>query len=91
MPISVAFERRGDEVFITTHDVGGGTTGEADPDRGRGLPLMEALMDEASFSFGGRYGELVVLRRHIGARADGVSRGRRGESHRRALTLTPGR
>src|SRR3954468_15405750 len=54
VPISVAFERRGDEVFITTHDVGGTVSGKADPDRGRGLPLMQALMDEASFSFGGR-------------------------------------
>jgi PAS domain S-box-containing protein len=67
VPISVAFERRGDEVFITTHDVGGGTRSVTDPDRGRGLPLMEALMDEASFSFGGRYGGSVVLRRHLGA------------------------
>jgi anti-sigma regulatory factor (Ser/Thr protein kinase) len=67
VPISVAFERRGDEVFITTHDAGGGTRSETDPDRGRGLPLMQALMDEASFSFGGRYGGSVVLRRHLGA------------------------
>ena len=71
VPISVAFERRGDEVFITTHDVGGTAPGESDPDRGRGLALMQALMDEASFSFGGRYGGSVVLRRHLGApRAD---------------------
>jgi hypothetical protein len=28
---------------------------------------MQALMDEASFSFGGRYGGSVVLRRHLGA------------------------
>jgi PAS domain S-box-containing protein len=67
VPISVAFERRDDEVFITTHDAGGGTRSETDPDRGRGLPLMQALMDEASFSFGGRYGGSVVLRRHLGA------------------------
>ena len=66
VPISVAFERRGDEVFITTHDVGGAAPGESDPDRGRGLTLMQALMDEASFSFGGRYGGSVVLRRHLG-------------------------
>jgi anti-sigma regulatory factor (Ser/Thr protein kinase) len=71
VPISVAFERRGDEVFITTHDVGGTAPRESDPDRGRGLALMQALMDEASFSFGGRYGGSVVLRRHLGApRAD---------------------
>jgi anti-sigma regulatory factor (Ser/Thr protein kinase) len=67
VPISVAFERRDDEVFITTHDVGGGRPSESDPDRGRGLPLMQALMDEASFSFGGRYGGSVLLRRHLGA------------------------
>ena len=67
VPISVAFERRDDEVFITTHDVGGGTPGKSDPDRGRGLALMEALMDEASFSFGGRYGGSVLLRRRLGA------------------------
>jgi hypothetical protein len=41
--------------------------GESDPDRGRGLELMQALMDEASFSFGGRYGGSVVLRRRLGA------------------------
>jgi PAS domain S-box-containing protein len=75
VPISVAFERRGDEVFVTTHDVGGTAPGESDPDRGRGLALMQALMDEASFSFGGRYGGSVVLRRHLGApRADTAAR-----------------
>src|SRR4051794_17861937 len=68
VPISVAFERRGDEVFITTHDVGGGRVGDPDPDRGRGIDLMRALVDEASFSFGGRYGGSVVLRRQLGAR-----------------------
>jgi anti-sigma regulatory factor (Ser/Thr protein kinase) len=67
VPISVAFERRDGEVFITTHDAGGTAPGETDPDRGRGLALMQALMDEASFSFGGRYGGSVVLRRHLGA------------------------
>src|ERR687886_2137913 len=68
VPISVAFERRGDDVFITTHDVGGGrAASKPDPDRGRGLDLMRALVDEASFSFGGRYGGSVVLRRHLGA------------------------
>ena len=67
VPISVAFERRGDEVFITTHDVGGARPrARATRDRGRGLALMQALMDEASFSFGGRYGGSVVLRRHLG-------------------------
>jgi len=66
VPISVAFERRGDDVFITTHDAGGTARSESDPDRGRGLTLMQALMDEASFSFGGRYGGSVVLRRHLG-------------------------
>jgi anti-sigma regulatory factor (Ser/Thr protein kinase) len=66
VPISVAFERRDDEVFVTTHDAGG-TAGESDPDRGRGIALMQALTDEASFSFGGRYGGSVVLRRHLGA------------------------
>jgi anti-sigma regulatory factor (Ser/Thr protein kinase) len=75
VPISVAFERRDDEVFITTHDVGG-TPGEADPDRGRGMPLMEALMDEASFSFGGRYGGSVLLRRQLGVpRTAGAAEG----------------
>jgi PAS domain S-box-containing protein len=67
VPISVAFERRADEVFITTHDAGGPAPGKSDPDRGRGLALMQALMDEASFSFGGRYGGSVLLRRHLGA------------------------
>ena len=74
VPISVAFERRDDEVFITTHDAGGTAPSESDPDRGRGLALMQALMDEASFSFGGRYGGSVLLRRHLGApRSDAAS------------------
>jgi PAS domain S-box-containing protein len=68
VPISVAFERRDDDVFITVHDAGG-APGMTDPDRGRGLALMQALMDDASFSFGGRYGGSVVLRRRIGARS----------------------
>src|SRR3954452_19428464 len=81
VPISVAFERRGDEVFITTHDAGGGTRSETDPDRGRGLPLMQALMDEASFSFGGRYRRPRGRRPAAHAGADG-----RGELQlRRAL------
>jgi anti-sigma regulatory factor (Ser/Thr protein kinase) len=66
VPISVAFERRDEDVFITVHDAGA-PPGESDPDRGRGLTLMQALMDEASFSFGGRYGGSVVLRRRLGA------------------------
>jgi hypothetical protein len=36
---------------------------------------MQALMDEASFSFGGRYGGSVVLRRQIGARPVGAATG----------------
>ncbi|MEY2535766.1 MAG: hypothetical protein QOF29_3676, partial [bacterium] len=66
VPISVAFERRDDDVFITVHDAGAAPR-QSDPDRGRGLELMQALMDEASFSFGGRYGGSVVLRRSLGA------------------------
>jgi PAS domain S-box-containing protein len=66
VPISVAFERRDGDVFVTVHDAGG-TPKESDPDRGRGLDLMQALMDEASFSFGGRYGGSVLLRRRLGA------------------------
>jgi anti-sigma regulatory factor (Ser/Thr protein kinase) len=74
VPISVAFERRGDDAYVTTHDTGGGRVADPDPDRGRGIDLMRALVDEASFSFGGRYGGSVVLRRHIGAlRGAGVS------------------
>ena len=67
VPISVAFERRDHDVFITVHDAGA-APGKTDPDRGRGLELMRALMDDASFSFGGRYGGSVVLRRRIGER-----------------------
>jgi anti-sigma regulatory factor (Ser/Thr protein kinase) len=65
VPISVAFERRDHDVFITVHDAGA-PPGRTDPDRGRGLALMQALMDEASFSFGGRDGGSVLLRRRIG-------------------------
>ena len=57
---------------------------ESDPDRGRGLTLMQALMDEASFSFGGRYGGSVVLRRHLGApREDAAARTGRSSAPRR--------
>jgi anti-sigma regulatory factor (Ser/Thr protein kinase) len=80
VPISVAFERRDDDVFITTHDAGGRTPGQSDPDRGRGLTLMQALMDEASFSFGGRYGGSVVLRRHLGAPRPAAAAAQRAES-----------
>jgi PAS domain S-box-containing protein len=72
VPISVAFERREEDVYITVHDAGA-APGESDPDRGRGLTLMQALMDEASFSFGGRYGGSVVLRRRLGAARSGVA------------------
>jgi hypothetical protein len=34
---------------------------------------MQALMDEASFSFGGRYGGSVVLRRRLGAPHSGTA------------------
>ncbi|MEA2316999.1 MAG: hypothetical protein QOD44_1188 [Solirubrobacteraceae bacterium] len=74
VPISVAFERRDADVFITVHDAGA-PPGVSDPDRGRGLTLMQALMDEASFSFGGRYGGSVVLRRQVGARPVGATTG----------------
>jgi PAS domain S-box-containing protein len=73
VPISVAFERREDDVFVTVHDAGAAPR-ESDPDRGRGLPLMQALTDEASFSFGGRYGGSVVLRRQIGRAAAAAGR-----------------
>ena len=79
VPISVAFERRDDDVFITVHDAGA-APGATDPDRGRGLELMQALMDEASFSFGGRYGGSVVLRRCIGERPSQAPVARRGAS-----------
>ena len=69
VPIGVGFERRDDEVFITVHDAGGSPT-ESDPDRGRGLTLMQALMDDASFSFGGRSGGSVLLRRRLRRRPE---------------------
>jgi anti-sigma regulatory factor (Ser/Thr protein kinase) len=72
VPISVAFERREEDVYITVHDAGA-PPGQSDPDRGRGLQLMQALMDEASFSFGGRYGGSVVLRRRLDARQRGTA------------------
>jgi hypothetical protein len=38
------------------------------------MDLMRALVDEASFSFGGRYGGSVLLRRRLGApRADATA------------------
>jgi serine phosphatase RsbU (regulator of sigma subunit)/anti-sigma regulatory factor (Ser/Thr protein kinase) len=81
VPISVAFERRDDDVYVTVHDAGA-PPGESDPDRGRGLALMQALMDEASFSFGGRYGGSVVLRRALGRAAPGRRREAAGRAAR---------
>jgi serine/threonine-protein kinase RsbW len=77
LPVNVAFERRDSDVFITVHDVGA-PPGESDPDRGRGLALMQALMDEATFSFGERYGGSVVLRRRLGARHPATAARQRG-------------
>jgi PAS domain S-box-containing protein len=67
VPVRISFELADDEAVITVRDAGSGVPDESDPDRGRGLELMRALMDEATLDFGSSRGGLVTLRRRIGA------------------------
>jgi PAS domain S-box-containing protein len=69
VPVRISFELVDGEAVITVRDAGSGVPDESDPDRGRGLELMRALMDEATLDFGSSRGGLVTLRRRIGAEA----------------------
>jgi anti-sigma regulatory factor (Ser/Thr protein kinase) len=62
-PVSVVLERDGNDVSVTVVDHGSWTEGSSD-DRGRGLPLMRALMDDVTIEPGAE-GTRVVLRRRL--------------------------
>jgi anti-sigma regulatory factor (Ser/Thr protein kinase) len=62
-PVTVVLERHGEGLRITISDRGNWTEG-ASRDRGRGLPLMRALMDDVSVDTSGG-GTVIVLRRQL--------------------------
>ncbi len=62
-PVGVVLERAGDDLEITITDEGHWTEGSS-TDRGRGLALMRALMDDVAVDTAGE-GTVVVLRRHL--------------------------
>jgi anti-sigma regulatory factor (Ser/Thr protein kinase) len=62
-PVSVVLERAGDDVAIIVTDQGAWTEGSTQ-DRGRGLELMRALMDEVAVDASDG-GTSVLLRRHL--------------------------
>jgi anti-sigma regulatory factor (Ser/Thr protein kinase) len=71
-PIDVELALDGDDVVITVRDAGG-PGGPSHPDRGRGIDLMRALMDETTVELG-PVGGVVRMRRRIAARQDGFAR-----------------
>lgn len=62
-PVSVTLERTNGDIDITVVDQGNWTEGASD-DRGRGLSLMRALMDDVSIT-SLEEGTQIVLRRHL--------------------------
>jgi len=64
-PFDVALSRANGSVEIVVRDRGSWTEGES-PDRGRGLPLMRALMDDVEVDQRPT-GTRIVLRRHLAA------------------------
>jgi PAS domain S-box-containing protein len=65
VPISVRFEREDDELVLTTRDAGGRGMPAGDPDRGRGIALMRALMDDTRLDLGSHRGGTAVLRHRL--------------------------
>lgn len=68
-PITVALDLRSDDVVVVVRDLGHDGSRCPDPDRGRGIQLMSALMDDARVDLGGPMGGAVTLRRRL-ARAE---------------------
>ena len=64
-PITVRFEVQGTDVVIVVRDLGHDGERRPDPDRGRGLQLMESLMDGTRVDLGGPTGGAVTLRRQL--------------------------
>jgi serine phosphatase RsbU (regulator of sigma subunit)/FixJ family two-component response regulator/anti-sigma regulatory factor (Ser/Thr protein kinase) len=76
VPVSVRFERDDGDVVITVRDAGGRGRPPGDPDRGRGIDLMNGLMDSTRLDFGTHRGGVAVLRRRIGVLATTPGRDR---------------
>jgi anti-sigma regulatory factor (Ser/Thr protein kinase) len=77
--IDVELVRKGEHVTITVRDAGRRARSPSDPDRGRGIDLMRALVDEVSLELA-PHGSVVRLRRALRAPAalsDGASQGGR--------------
>jgi PAS domain S-box-containing protein len=70
VPISTTWTLEGEDVVVCVEDAGALHPTESDPDRGRGIALMQILMDEATFALGGRFGGTVVLRRRLNVPAE---------------------
>jgi PAS domain S-box-containing protein len=68
-PIAVEFALEQQDVVITVRDTGLGGGGATDPDRGRGLELMRALMDEVTVDLGAQGAVVTLRRRAAGASA----------------------
>jgi PAS domain S-box-containing protein len=69
VPVNVRFDREDDEVVVTVRDAGGRGTPPGDPDRGRGIALMQGLMDDTRLDLGTHRGGVAELRRRIGVLA----------------------
>jgi anti-sigma regulatory factor (Ser/Thr protein kinase) len=70
-PFEVELERADGEVIIRVRDRGGWRDGSS-TDRGRGLPLMRALMDSVEIDQRAS-GSTVVLRRAVSTKADAAA------------------
>jgi PAS domain S-box-containing protein len=78
VPVSVRFQREDDEVVVTIRDAGGRGRPPGDPDRGRGITLMQGLVDKTKLDLGSHRGGVVVLRRRIGVLAAAQAPRQRG-------------
>jgi PAS domain S-box-containing protein len=65
VPIEIDLVASLGEVRVTVRDLGHDEGRTPDADRGRGLQLMHALVDEARVDLGGPLGGTVVLRRRL--------------------------
>jgi serine phosphatase RsbU (regulator of sigma subunit)/anti-sigma regulatory factor (Ser/Thr protein kinase) len=74
-PITVALDLRGDDVVVVVRDLGHEGSRQPDPDRGRGIELMSALMDDARVDLGGPMGGAVTLRRRLVRAGAGATSG----------------
>ena len=69
VPVSVRFTREADAVVVTVRDAGGRGLPAGDPDRGRGIELMKALVGDVRLDLGSRRGGVAALRHKIRAPA----------------------